>query len=93
MEKKILAIVPARGGSKGLPGKNIKPLLHKPLIGWTLEQVKEAKMVDEAFVSTDDPDIASVAKEFGFEPPYLRPKDLATDTSPTIDVIFHTLDY
>ena len=78
-EKKILAIIPARGGSKGLPGKNIKSLLGKPLIGWTIEQAKASKYIDEIFVSTDSREIADVAENFGISVPFLRPKELASD--------------
>ena len=80
-DKKILAIIPARGGSKGLPGKNIKPLLGKPLIGWTIEQALTSKYIDEIFVSTDSREIADVAETFGVQVPDLRPEELANDTS------------
>jgi len=91
--KKILALIPARGGSKGLPGKNIKPLLGKPLIAWTIEQAKASKYVDRVVVSTDDDEIAEVAIRYGAEVPFLRPKELARDDSPTIDAILHALDF
>ena len=80
--KKILAIIPARGGSKGLPGKNIKPLCGKPLIGWSIEQAQASKYIDEIFVSTDSLEIANVAEGFGVSIPFLRPEELASDTSP-----------
>ena len=63
--KKILAIVPARGGSKGLPGKNIRPLCGKPLIGWSIEHAQKSKYVDNIFISTDSREIADVAETFG----------------------------
>ena len=78
-DKKILAIIPARGGSKGLPGKNIKPLLGKPLIGWTIEQALASEYIDEIFVSTDSREIADVAETFGVQVPDLRPEELAND--------------
>lgn len=90
---KVVAIIPARGGSKGLPGKNIRPLFGKPLIAWTIEQAQHSKYIDEIFVSTDDSDIASVAKNYGINIPFLRPKHLALDDSPTIDLINHTLEW
>jgi N-acylneuraminate cytidylyltransferase/CMP-N,N'-diacetyllegionaminic acid synthase len=90
-EKKILAIIPARGGSKGLPGKNIKLLNDKPLIGWTIEQAKSCSYIDEIFISTDSKEIASVGEEFGIRIPSLRPSDLAQDTSSSIDVILFTI--
>lgn len=91
-DKKIIAIIPARGGSKGLPGKNIKPLLGKPLIGWTIEQAKACEYIDEIFVSTDSSEIAGVAEQFGVSVPSLRPAELAADTSSSIDVITYTID-
>ena len=91
--KKILAIVPARGGSKGLPGKNIKPLCGKPLIGWTIEQAQSSKYIDEIFVSTDSNEIAAVAEDFGIKVPFLRPAELATDTSPSSAFVLHTIGY
>lgn len=89
--KKILAIIPARGGSKGLPKKNIKPLCGKPLLGWTIEQAKASKYIDEIFVSTDCQKIADVAKQFGVNVPFLRPSELAKDTSSSMDVVEHVL--
>ena len=91
--KKILAIIPARGGSKGLPNKNIKPLCGKPLIGWSIEQAGGSAYIDEIFVSTDSAEIASVAESFGIEVPFLRPAELATDTSPSSEFVLHTIDY
>jgi len=89
---KIIAIIPARGGSKGLPGKNIKPLLGKPLLAWTIEQAKASRYIDEIFVSTDSPEIASVATAFGIEVPDLRPPYLSTDASSTMDVVAYIID-
>jgi len=91
--KRILALIPARGGSKGLPRKNIKPLLGKPLIAWTIEQAKASKYIDKVVVSTDDEEIAEVAKKYGAEVPFLRPKELATDEARGIDVVLHGIGY
>ena len=91
--KKILCIIPARGGSKGLPGKNIKSLLGKPLIAYTVEQAKNCRYLDRIIVSTEDKSIAAVAKKFGAEVPFLRPKRLAKDKSGTIDVLLHAMDW
>ena len=91
--KKIIALIPARGGSKGLPGKNIRPLLGKPLIAWTIEQAKSSKYLDTVVVSTDDAEIVSIAEEHGADPSIKRPKELAQDNSPTIDTIVHALDH
>jgi len=88
--KKILAIIPARGGSRRLPGKNIRKLLGKPLIVWTIEQAKKSKYIDKLIVSTDDKAIAEISKKYGAEV-IKRPKILAIDRAKTIDVIFHLL--
>ncbi len=93
MGKKILAVIPARGGSKGLVQKNIKSLLGKPLISWTIEHACESKYIDEIFVSTDCQRIADIAIGNGAIIPFLRPAQLASDTSSTVDVINHTLGY
>jgi N-acylneuraminate cytidylyltransferase/CMP-N,N'-diacetyllegionaminic acid synthase len=88
----MLAIIPARGGSKGLPGKNIKLLAGKPLIAHTVEQALNSKHVTKVLVSTDDKEIARVALEFGAEVPFMRPAELASDTSLSIDTYIYTLD-
>lgn len=89
---KVLAIIPARGGSKGLPGKNIKPLLGKPLIGWTIEQAKRCKYINEIFVSTDSRQIADVAETFGVQVPELRPEELANDTATSASFVVYTIE-
>ena len=91
--KKVLAIIPARGGSKGLLRKNIKELCGKPLIAWSIEQANSCSDVDRVVVSTDDREIADVAKKYGAEVPFMRPSELATDMASTIDVIFHTIEW
>lgn len=90
---KIVAIIPARGGSKGIPGKNIKPIAGKPLIGWTIEQALNSPAIDRVIVSTDCEDIATVATAFGAEVPFIRPSELAEDTTATEPVITHALDW
>jgi CMP-N-acetylneuraminic acid synthetase len=87
MSPKILAIIPARGGSKGLPKKNILPLYGKPLIGWTIEAAKTCPYINEIFVSTDSQEIADVAESFGVKVPALRPAELAQDDTSTPDVV------
>src|SRR4030042_3633861 len=89
--KRILAIIPARGGSKRLPGKNIKILCGKPLIGWTIEQAKSSKYIDDIFVSTDYRSIADIAEQFGIKVPFLRPEELSKDSSSSMDVVEHVL--
>ena len=93
MKYKIIAIIPARGGSKGLPRKNIKPLLGKPLVTWTIEQATQSKYIDKVIVSTEDKEIAKISKKYGAEVPFLRPKELATDSSPTSDTIIQAISW
>lgn len=88
----MLAIIPARGGSKGLPCKNIKLLNEKPLIAYTIETAKEAKLIDRIIVSTDDVKIAETAKKYGAEVPFLRPMELATDNAKAIDNYIFTIE-
>jgi CMP-N,N'-diacetyllegionaminic acid synthase len=90
---KILGLIPARGGSKRLPRKNVKDFLGRPLISWTIEQAKRSRLLDKVVVSTDDEEIAEVARIYGAEVPFLRPGELAKDNSPTIDAVIHTLDW
>ncbi len=90
---RTLAIVPARGGSKSIPYKNIVNLGGRPLISYCLQAVKKSKLVDRLIVTTDDLKIAKVAKKYGAEVPFLRPKELAQDSTPTIPVIEHALKW
>ncbi len=90
-EKKILCIIPARGGSKRLPGKNIKLLNGVPLIGYAIRAALASKYIDRVIVSTDDEAIAAVAKELGAEVPFMRPLELATDEATTLSVLQHAL--
>jgi len=89
----ILAVIPARGGSKGLPGKNIRKLSGKPLIAWSIEQALNSKYIDKVVVSTESPSIAVLAREYGADVPFLRPKKFATDKARSLDVILHALDF
>ena len=90
-EKKVLAIVPARGGSKRLPGKNRLILNNKPLIAWSIEAGLNSSYVDRVIVSTDDQDIADISREWGAEVPFIRPQELASDKATTVDTIIHAL--
>jgi len=90
---KILGLIPARGGSKGVPGKNIKVLAGKPLIAYTVEQVNASVQVDRLILSTDDKAIADVAKSIGLEVPFIRPSELANDTAGSLAVVQHALDF
>ncbi len=90
---KIVALICARGGSKGLPGKNIRPLAGKPLIAWAIEQARAVKRISRVIVSTDSEEIAAVARKAGAEVPFLRPVELAQDKSPEWLVWRHALNY
>lgn len=92
-KKKAIAIIPARGGSKRIPRKNIKIFFGKPLIAYSIETALESKLFDKVIVSTDDKEIAEIAKKYGAEVPFLRPKELADDFTNTQDVIEHTINY
>lgn len=87
---KVLGIIPARGGSKGVPGKNIKHLAGKPLIAYSIDAAKDS-ILTKVIVSTDDEQIRTVAMDFGANVPYLRPNSLASDTSKSLDVSRHAL--
>lgn len=91
--KSFLAIIPARGGSKGLLGKNIKELCGKPLIAWSIESGLKSKYLDEVIVTTDSKDIADIAKQYGASVPFLRPDVLANDTATSFDAIKHTIEF
>jgi len=91
MNSNLTAFIFARGGSKGLPGKNIKVLAGKPLIAWAIETALKVPDVNRVIVSTDDPDIAEIAREFGAEIPFIRPKNLASDTASEWDAWRHAL--
>jgi len=86
----ILGVIPARGGSKGLPRKNLRILCGKPLIAWTIEAAKQSKLLDRYVVSTEDPEIAEVARKYGAEV-IIRPPELAKDETPTLAVLQHVL--
>lgn len=88
----MLAIIPARGGSKGIPGKNIRLLCGKPLIVYTIEAAVAAKSIDRIILSTDDPEIARIASKYNVEIPFMRPKELAQDNSLAIDNYIYTIE-
>ena len=91
MGKKILGVIPARGGSKGIPRKNLYPLDGKPLIAYTIDAALESKLLTTIVVSTDSAEIAAVARRFKCDPPFVRPAELATDTALSVDVMKHAL--
>ena len=90
--KKVLAVIPARGGSKGLPKKNIRLLNGKPLIAYSIEAALNSKYIDKLFISTDSQEIADVSEKYGAKVPELRPDELAQDASSTVDVLIYTID-
>lgn len=92
-EKKVLGIITARGGSKGIPRKNIKELGGKPLIAYTIQAVKESKLMTHCIVSTDDEEIAEVCRKWGAEVPFLRPAELALDTTKHLPVLQHAVQF
>ncbi len=87
----VLALIPARGGSKGLPRKNVLPLAGKPVIAYTIEQALAARTTTRTIVSTEDPEIAEIARAAGAELPFVRPLEYAGDASPDFDVFRHAL--
>ncbi len=87
----VLALIPARGGSKGIPRKNIYRIAGKPLIAWTIETARASKLIDRVIVSTDDAEIAKIARQYGAETPFMRPKKFAQDDTPDLPVFQHAL--
>jgi CMP-N,N'-diacetyllegionaminic acid synthase len=88
----LLALIPARGGSKGIPRKNIRPFCGKPLLQWSIDSALGSACVDQVVVSTDDPEIAQLARACGAEVPFLRPAELASDTAPGIAPVLHAIE-
>ncbi|MDD3854504.1 MAG: pseudaminic acid cytidylyltransferase [Sulfurimonas sp. RIFOXYC2_FULL_36_7] len=93
MKEKCIAIIPARGGSKRIPRKNIKLFHGKPLIAYSIEAALKSELFDKVIVTTDDEEIASIAKKYGADVPFIRPKELSDDFTNTKDVIDHALKY
>ena len=93
MASSAVAIIPARGGSKRIPRKNIKDFYGKPLIAYSIEVALKSKVFDKVIVTTDDEEIATIARQYGAEVPFLRPKELSDDFTGTEDVVNHTLEY
>jgi CMP-N-acetylneuraminic acid synthetase len=91
--KNIIAIIPARSGSKGLPGKNTRELCGKPLIAWTIQRALQSKYIDQLVVSTDSQEIADVARAYGLEVPFIRPVEFASDDATSFSVVNHCLEF
>ena len=92
-KNKVLAIIPARKGSKRLPNKNKLDLNGKPLIAWTIESAIKSIYIDDVAISTNDEDIVEIAKLYDIDVPFLRPEELSSDKASTMDVIFHTINF
>ncbi len=89
--RKVLAVIPARGGSKGIPRKNVAPLAGKPLVAWTIEAARASRYIDRTILSSDDAQIIEVARAFGCEAPFVRPAELARDDTPGTAPVTHAL--
>jgi CMP-N,N'-diacetyllegionaminic acid synthase len=92
-QSQVIGLITARGGSKGIPRKNIMPIAGHPLLWWTITAAKQARRLSRLIVSTDDPEIAQLAREYGAEVPFERPSALAQDNTPHIPVMLHALDW
>ena len=90
--RRILAIIPARGGSKGVPRKNIRLLGEKPLLAWTIHEANKSKYIDRLILTSEDEEIIKVAHNYGLEVPFRRPADLALDCTPGIDPVIHAIE-
>lgn len=88
-----IAVIPARGGSKRIPRKNIKPFCGKPMIGWSIDAAYQAGCFDRIYVSTDDAEIKAIAQDFGAEVPFVRPPELANDYAGTTEVVAHAIEW
>ena len=88
----ILALIPARGGSKGVPRKNIRELCGKPLIAWSIEAAQKSKYIDRLVVSTEDEEIAEIARYYGAEVPFMRPPELSRDETSGMAPVLHALE-
>ena len=90
--KSVLAIIPARGGSKGVPRKNIRELGGKPLIAWTIEEARKSNYIDRLILSSENAEIIAIAEQWGCEVPFIRPLELAQDDTPGIDPVIHAIE-
>lgn len=91
-DKRVLGIIPARGGSKGVPRKNIRLIGGRPLIAWTVEEAKKSAYIDRLILSSEDPEIIGVARSLGCDVPFVRPLELASDKTPGIEPVLHAID-
>lgn len=91
-DKRILAIIPARGGSKGVPRKNIRDVGGKPLIAWSIDAARKSRYIDRIIVSSDDSEILQIARKYGADTPFIRPAELARDDTPGIEPVLHAIE-
>ena len=91
-DRSVLAVITARGGSKGLPGKNLRPLGGRPLIAWTIEAALQSRVIDRLILSSDDANIIRTAEDLGCEAPFVRPPELSGDEAASIDVVLDAMD-
>lgn len=91
MKEVVLGIIPARGGSKGIPGKNVRPLAGRPLLAYAAEAARCSEMIDRLILTTDSPEIAALGRHLGIEVPFARPPELAGDDTPMLSVVEHTV--
>lgn len=89
---RVVGIIPARGGSKGLPGKHLLPLCGRPLIAWTFDAARASRTLGRVVLSTDAPELAALARESGMDVPFMRPAALASDDTPMLDVLVHAIE-
>ncbi len=92
MKNRMIGIIPARIGSKGVPKKNIKKVGGIPLISWTIRTARKSNLIDELYISTDDEEIAYIAEKEGCKVPFIRPKNISADSSKTSDLVIHAID-
>jgi N-acylneuraminate cytidylyltransferase len=90
-DKSFLAVIPARGGSRALPKKNVMPIAGKPMIAWTIEEAKKSKYIDKLILSSEDPEIINISKYYGCEAPFIRPNELSKDDVPAVKAILHAI--
>ncbi|MBD3814999.1 MAG: acylneuraminate cytidylyltransferase family protein [Halothiobacillus sp.] len=91
--RRVLGLIPARGGSKGIPKKNLYPIMGKPLLQYTFDAAQKSRFINQVMMSTEDVEIRAFAERYGVDTRYLRPHELATDEATTIDVVLHALDW
>ena len=90
-DKSVLAVIPARGGSRALPRKNIMPIAGKPMVAWTIEEAKKSKYIDKLILSSEEPEIIDISKYYGCEAPFIRPNELSKADVPAVKAVLHAI--